>query len=409
MTREELQLGTEYAAPRSDLERRLVAVWQTALDVTPIGLDDDFFELGGDSAAASELTFALGEELGTELQPGILVACSTPRLIAAMLNGPAANEQLPSNVLPYNRSGDLPPLFLVHGAAGITFLRPQFLDGIGSSRPIFVFQAKGYDGSCEPPGKLEDIAAGYLHSMLEVAPNGPWNIAGFCGGGWIVSEMAHQMRLEGLRPDKLVLIDPSVPLKLRRAYKIRQTGIGRLAGNVLGHFRRPLENAAIDLGRRFQFLFTTGHFVNGYQPEALGIPAVKTYLLSKIQRRKQRNLAAKSDRLVDANGLFDQALTKKGAGKDDFAKLYMSDAAAWTSLKLQFAFRSYEPRPLDLPVDIICSSERAARHSDPGHPIGEMFTDRRIHIGGETHSEAVMSPHTASLVRAILNEEPLPA
>lgn len=409
MMREELQLGTDYAPPRSDLERRLVAVWQGALGVFPIGLDDDFFELGGDSVSASGLTSALSDELGVELQPGILLGCSTPRLIAAMLNGPASIEQLPSNVLPYNRTGDLPPLFLVHGAAGITFLRPPFLEGVGPSRPVFVFQAKGYDGSCEPLGRLEDIAAGYLRSMLEVAPNGPWNIAGFCGGGWIVSEMAHQMRREGLYPDKLVLIDPSVPLGLRRAYKIRRTGIGRLAAGALGHFHQPLEAAALEVGRRFQFLFTTGHFVNGYRPEALNIPAVRAYLLSKVKRRKRRGVAARTEKLADAEGLLDRALVKKGAGREDFEKVYMSEAAAWTSLKLQVAFRAYRPRPLDLPVDIICSSERVARQTDPGHPLGEMFAERRIHIGGETHEEAVMSPRTAGLVRAILDGATIPA
>jgi len=38
-----------------------------------------------------------------------------------------------------------------------------------------------------------------------------------------------------------------------------------------------------------------------------------------------------------------------------------------------------------------------------------MFAERRIHIGGETHEEAVMSPRTAGLVRAILDGATIPA
>lgn len=45
----------DYVAPRNDVEATLVQVWEQALGVSPIGIHDGFFELGGDSLSATML------------------------------------------------------------------------------------------------------------------------------------------------------------------------------------------------------------------------------------------------------------------------------------------------------------------------------------------------------------------
>ncbi|XOI99322.1 aminotransferase class III-fold pyridoxal phosphate-dependent enzyme [Paenibacillus polymyxa] len=44
-----------YAAPRNELEEVLVQIWEVTLGSNPIGIDDDFFQLGGDSIKAIQL------------------------------------------------------------------------------------------------------------------------------------------------------------------------------------------------------------------------------------------------------------------------------------------------------------------------------------------------------------------
>lgn len=41
--------GTEYVAPRNDAESKLAEIWGDVLGIDGVGMDDDFFELGGDS------------------------------------------------------------------------------------------------------------------------------------------------------------------------------------------------------------------------------------------------------------------------------------------------------------------------------------------------------------------------
>ncbi len=44
-----------YTAPRNPMEKELLTIWEQVLDITQIGIDDDFFELGGDSIKAIKI------------------------------------------------------------------------------------------------------------------------------------------------------------------------------------------------------------------------------------------------------------------------------------------------------------------------------------------------------------------
>ena len=51
-------------APRDELERDLLRVWQAVLELESLGVDENFFDLGGDSISAVRLASALQRELG---------------------------------------------------------------------------------------------------------------------------------------------------------------------------------------------------------------------------------------------------------------------------------------------------------------------------------------------------------
>ena len=48
-----------YVAPKTDLELKMVSIWESILNTSPIGITDDFFELGGDSILAMNLNIEL--------------------------------------------------------------------------------------------------------------------------------------------------------------------------------------------------------------------------------------------------------------------------------------------------------------------------------------------------------------
>ena len=60
------QPGLDYAPPQSPLEEELVRLWSEALKVQPIGINDNFFTLGGDSLQATRLITRIQENYPTD-------------------------------------------------------------------------------------------------------------------------------------------------------------------------------------------------------------------------------------------------------------------------------------------------------------------------------------------------------
>ncbi|NUO56975.1 MAG: hypothetical protein HOV71_29065 [Hamadaea sp.] len=85
MNRQALDLSTEYAAPRDAVEQQLAELWAARLEVEPIGIHDDFFELGGDSLLAAELQLAIDQLFGVEVPTWTLFLSPTVAELAATI------------------------------------------------------------------------------------------------------------------------------------------------------------------------------------------------------------------------------------------------------------------------------------------------------------------------------------
>jgi acyl carrier protein len=75
-------LATAYVAPRNAIEAQLALLWESVLVVVPIGVDDDFFDLGGESLHAFALISRVQRDFGVTLSPSDLFACSTVSAMA---------------------------------------------------------------------------------------------------------------------------------------------------------------------------------------------------------------------------------------------------------------------------------------------------------------------------------------
>ncbi len=64
-------------APRTELEAEIAAVWASLLGLDRVGVEDDFFVLGGHSLIAARLTYRLHEALGVELPVAALFETPT--------------------------------------------------------------------------------------------------------------------------------------------------------------------------------------------------------------------------------------------------------------------------------------------------------------------------------------------
>jgi amino acid adenylation domain-containing protein len=88
----EVQSRRAYVAPRTALERYLAELWQHQLGIERIGIDDNFFEVGGDSIRGAVLVNALQEQLGEYVYTVALFDAPT---IAGLVNYLGTNNPEP--------------------------------------------------------------------------------------------------------------------------------------------------------------------------------------------------------------------------------------------------------------------------------------------------------------------------
>ena len=86
------QLMVPYAVAESDLERTVLGVWEEILGFEGIGIDDNFFDLGGDSFAAVQVVSGLKDALEIDLPVAQLFQCLTVRALGELLTQDAAEK-----------------------------------------------------------------------------------------------------------------------------------------------------------------------------------------------------------------------------------------------------------------------------------------------------------------------------
>ncbi len=132
-----------YAAPGTEREQAVAALWSDLLDVAHVGLHDDFFALGGDSIAAAELMATIAERGWTpgELAPGTLLLAPTLERFAGLLD--RSDLRLGGSMLLPLRTGDdsLEPLFLVHTHEGHVLHYLPLAHSLAAERPVWAFEA----------------------------------------------------------------------------------------------------------------------------------------------------------------------------------------------------------------------------------------------------------------------------
>jgi hypothetical protein len=79
------QIGDDYAAPQTELQRRVALIWQELLGVERVGLDDNFFDLGGHSLLVVQLHGRLNDISSAAPSVIDLFKFSTVRALADQL------------------------------------------------------------------------------------------------------------------------------------------------------------------------------------------------------------------------------------------------------------------------------------------------------------------------------------
>ncbi len=212
---------------RDLLDLQLIKLWEKVLNVRPVGLRENFFDLGGNSLGAVRLFSEMRKMFGRSFPLSVLFQAPTVEKLADMIRQGGWRPQWTS-LVPIQTDGTKPTFFCVHGGGGNVLIYRDLSRHLGKDYPFYGLQARGVDGSKDYLTTTEAMAESYLREVRELQPEGPYYIGGFCMGGQVAVEMAQRLVRDGQEVKLLFVIDThnfnGVPVQLTLSEKVGQIG-----------------------------------------------------------------------------------------------------------------------------------------------------------------------------------------
>lgn len=197
--------------PRDGIEVHLKKIWQDLLMIESIGVNEDFFDLGGDSVLAMNLVLEVERIFGVTFPFDTLWAGrATIAKIAEVLKADES-PRIWHTAVPIKPVNTGQVLFVVHTSSGHLSDYLALARLLREDQSVYGLQALGIDGRDPPHQTVRDLAAHCISLMREQQPAGPYAIAGYSSGGLIAYEMARQLADRDLQVAPLVLIDVVPP------------------------------------------------------------------------------------------------------------------------------------------------------------------------------------------------------
>ena len=203
----------QYRAPSTETEALVVQVFADTLGAGRVGVDDDFFDLGGNSMVAVRMVGTLGSALGRDVPLPWVFGSSTPAKLAARIErDPGASETGgPFDVLVSLREGSSEQaLFCFHPITGTAWAFAGLAPYLDSDCAIYGVQSPALSGERVLPISIEDWAELYVREIRAVRPTGPYHLLGWSMGGVLAHAVAVRLRALGHEVATLAVMDATI-------------------------------------------------------------------------------------------------------------------------------------------------------------------------------------------------------
>ena len=188
-------------------EQRIAAMWASILGLKEVGLDDNFFDVGGESVLLAALQQRIAKEFGLNISIAEMFEVPTVRQQAELTRTRAqGGPVLPPGVLTVQPHGSSGSIFWLH------YLSTDLGKVIGDDHPfLFVALAPEDFPTLGKTPTLQSIATCLMRKIMAAQAKGPYTLGGYCLGGILAYEIASQFRAAGHEVSLVVLVDPPNP------------------------------------------------------------------------------------------------------------------------------------------------------------------------------------------------------
>jgi enterobactin synthetase component F len=195
------------ASPRAagnETESKVLGLFREVLEAPGLGIDDDFFEWGGDSLKAFALMTRISEVMGVRLPAAaILNAPSAGGLAIEVARGDPGEV----STVWLRKAFDLAPLVCLPGLAGDPLWFHPLIEALDRRQPLLGLSFVGL----KPPIAIPSAASRAIDALRAEQPHGPYLLLGHSVGGVLAFEMARELVRLGEAVAFVGLIDTYVP------------------------------------------------------------------------------------------------------------------------------------------------------------------------------------------------------
>jgi len=321
----------------TNLEIEIVRIWEHVLQRMPIGIHDDFFDLGGTSVQAARIFAGIEERFHKRLPLSSILGASTIEQLAALLL-PGKERDRKAHVAAIQSGGEKPALYCI----GEEALWRPVAECLGADQPVFcVGLEPGAVEQTKGPNYMEKLARHMMSALCEKQPQGPYYLGGFCRDGVFACEVARQLRMYGEEVGLLVLVEPFKPCQ-----------------NTWARVAMGLRRAIFRVGYRFG------------EMRRLGIGEFPRYA-----RRRWKGFRMMLADLVWRNSARLRVRKRQAGGAPDLDQM------------LFVAASSYKPKPLACPTVIFRSADW------PMLSAGDPYFGWRELLTGRTETHVIPGDH----------------
>ena len=274
---------------KNEIEKSLYNLYSKILDIKDFSLDESFFDLGGHSLKAVELTDIMETLFNKKVPMDLVYRYSTVTKLAACIESLEQND-FTSNLINIKPEGNGIPFVCIHGDDANFFI-PKYL---GAETPFYGYFHQGRNGEKVRYSDIESIASTYTDELLKVRPRGPYILAGYSIGGVIAQAMIGFLHEQNQEVKLLVLFDTESPEYNGKRVKGRKVFHDIVqAGNPVVADTNTAKNGLIDRGfsyARFRW-FNASYHIGAFLANAgFKVPLLlrNSYIMGVYRRARSR-------------------------------------------------------------------------------------------------------------------------
>lgn len=198
----------EYESATSPLQTKIMTIFAEVLkiDVSLIGIHNNFFDLGGNSISALRLIHRLSDQFHLRINFSILYEHGSIKLLSEQISSLLTKvnitqrNQGPQHILKKIKSGhpDQAPIIFIHPVGGTGFCYLELIKLLPDEQPCYLIHDPSIDAHQMLFDDIVSMAAYYNHVLLKHLPDTPCILAGYSFGGMLALEMVGQLERKNL-------------------------------------------------------------------------------------------------------------------------------------------------------------------------------------------------------------------